>query len=50
MDRGEVEPVAFPQQFLDELASRNDIVDVISPYVALTRKGNNSFGLCPFHN
>ncbi len=50
MDRGEVEPVAFPQQFLDELASRNDIVDVISPYVALTRKGNNYFGLCPFHN
>ena len=42
--------MAFPQQFLDELASRNDIVDVISPYVALTRKGNNYFGLCPFHN
>lgn len=42
--------MAFPQQFLDELVSRNDIVDVISPYVALTRKGNNYFGLCPFHN
>jgi len=42
--------VAFPQQFLDELVSRSDIVDVISPYVALTRKGSNYFGLCPFHN
>ncbi len=42
--------MAFPQQFLDELVSRNDIVDVVSSYVALTRKGGNYFGLCPFHN
>ena len=42
--------VAFPQQFLDELVSRNDIVDVVSSYVTLTRKGGNYFGLCPFHN
>ncbi len=42
--------MAFPQQFLDELVSRNHIVDVVSSYVALTRKGNNYFGLCPFHN
>ena len=42
--------MAFPQQFLDELASRNDIVDVVSSYVALTKKGGNYFGLCPFHN
>ena len=42
--------MAFPQQFLDELVSRNDIVDVVSSYVSLTRKGGNYFGLCPFHN
>ena len=42
--------MAFPQQFLDELASRNDIVDVVSSYVALAKKGGNYFGLCPFHN
>jgi len=42
--------MAFPQRFLDELVSRSDIVDVVSSYVALTRKGGNYFGLCPFHN
>ena len=42
--------MAFPQHFLDELASRNDIVDVVSSYVTLTKKGSNYFGLCPFHN
>lgn len=42
--------MAFPQQFLDELVSRSDIVDVVSSYVALQRKGSNYFGLCPFHN
>lgn len=42
--------MAFSRQFLDELVSRNDIVDVVSSYVALTRKGSNYFGLCPFHN
>ncbi len=42
--------MAFPQQFLDELTARSDIVDVVSAYVHLTKKGNNYFGLCPFHN
>ena len=42
--------MAFPQQFLDELVSRSDILDVVSSYVALTKKGSNYFGLCPFHN
>lgn len=42
--------MAFPQRFLDELIANSDIVDIISPYVALTRKGNNYFGLCPFHS
>ncbi len=42
--------MAFSQNFLDELTSRNDIVDVVSSYVHLTKKGGNLFGLCPFHN
>ena len=42
--------MAFPRQFLDELVSRCDIVDVVSSYVALQHKGSNYFGLCPFHN
>jgi len=43
--------VAFPESFLEDLASRNDIVDVVSGYVHLTRRsGANQFGLCPFHS
>ena len=42
--------MAFPQQFLDEVVARNDILDVVSSYVHLTKKGGNYFGLCPFHN
>ena len=41
--------MAFPSAFLDELNSRNPIEDVVGQYVALTRKGSNLFGLCPFH-
>ena len=41
--------VAFPQRFLDELVDRSDIVDVVSSYVSLSKKGGNYFGLCPFH-
>ncbi|MDE7220566.1 MAG: DNA primase [Oscillospiraceae bacterium] len=42
--------MAFSQRFLDELIDRSDIVDVVSSYVTLTKKGGNYFGLCPFHN
>ena len=41
----------FSDSFLQELADRNDIVDVVSSYVRLTKKsGANLFGLCPFHS
>ena len=40
----------IPEQFIDELVARSDIADVVSSYVHLTRKGNNLWGLCPFHN
>lgn len=36
--------------FLMEIKSRNDIESVVSPYVALKRRGSNLVGLCPFHN
>ena len=39
--------MAFPQRFLDELVDRSDIVDVVSSYVSLSKKGGNYFGLCP---
>lgn len=39
----------WSDDFIEEVRSRNDIVDVISGYVKLTRKGSNYFGLCPFH-
>ena len=43
--------MAFPDSFLNELIARNDIVDVVGSYVALSkRSGANLFGLCPFHN
>ena len=42
--------MAFPPSFLDELSARNPIEDVVGQYVALTRKGSNLFGLCPFHS
>ena len=41
--------MAFSPAFLDELNQRNPIEDVVGQYVALTRRGSNLFGLCPFH-
>lgn len=41
--------MAFPESFLQELAERNDIVDVVSGYVRLTKKsGSNLFGSARF--
>lgn len=43
--------MAYPESFLQELAERNDIEEVVSAYVKLTkRSGQNLFGLCPFHS
>ena len=39
----------IPQETLDVIMSRCDIVEVIGEYVQLQRKGRNYFGLCPFH-
>ena len=40
----------YPDEVIDEVRMKNDIVDVISGYVKLQKKGANYFGLCPFHN
>ncbi|AKP66605.1 DNA primase [Companilactobacillus ginsenosidimutans] len=39
----------IPQEFIDEVTSKTNIVDVVSRYVQLNKKGKNLFGLCPFH-
>ena len=40
----------YSDDLIEEIRMRNDIVDVISGYVKLQRKGSSYFGLCPFHN
>ena len=40
----------FSDEFLKEIRDKNDIVDVISPYVNLQVRGSTAKGLCPFHN
>ena len=40
----------IPQQFIDELISRVDIVDVIDARVPLKKKGREYVACCPFHN
>ena len=40
----------YSDELIEEIRSKNDIVDVISGYVRLQKKGSSYFGLCPFHN
>ena len=40
----------YTDDLIEEVRSRNDIVDIIGENVRLTRAGNSYKGLCPFHN
>ena len=40
----------YSDEIVEEVRMKNDIVDVISDYVKLQKKGSSYFGLCPFHN
>ncbi len=40
----------YPEEIVEEVRMKNDIVDVISGYVKIQKKGASYFGLCPFHN
>ena len=39
----------YSDDLIEEIKSANNIIDVISEYVTLKRKGDTYFGLCPFH-
>ena len=40
----------YPDELVEEVRMKNDIVDVVSGYVKIQKKGSSYFGLCPFHN
>src|SRR5699024_9560379 len=40
----------YSDDIIEEVRMKNDIVEVISQYVKLQRRGSSYFGLCPFHN
>ena len=42
--------MAYSEEIIEQVRSSNDIVDVVSTYVQLKRRGSNFVGLCPFHN
>ena len=42
--------IRYSDEIIEEVRQNNDVVDIISQYVHLTRKGRNYFGLCPFHS
>ena len=40
----------YPDELIEEIRIQNNIIDVVSESVHLTKKGSSHFGLCPFHN
>ena len=41
--------MTIPKSFIDQILDRSDIVDIVSRFIQLERKGANYWGLCPFH-
>lgn len=48
-DRGSISVNQIPQDTIDQIRDSSEILDVVSDYVELRRRGRNYFGLCPFH-
>ena len=40
----------YSDDIIEEVRMKNDIVDVVSQYVKLNKRGSTYFGICPFHN
>lgn len=40
----------YPEELVEEVRAKNDIVEVVSGYIRMTKKGANHWGCCPFHN
>ena len=40
----------IPSTFIDEVRAKNDIIDIASKYMSLTRRGGGFWACCPFHS
>lgn len=40
----------IPENKIEEIRSASNIVDIISEFISLRKRGKNYIGLCPFHN
>ena len=40
----------IPNEVIERIKKSANIVDIVSSYIPLEKKGNNYFGICPFHD